>query len=87
MKKVITLGLGKVGTLVALLLSKKFEVTGGREWRAISWTTAASIAAVVEMVAEGQLPAKGFIKQEEIPYDQFMETENGQLYKHSDANF
>ena len=28
MKKIAVLGLGKVGTLVALLLSKKFEVTG-----------------------------------------------------------
>ena len=28
MKKILTLGLGKVGTLVGVLLSKKFEVTG-----------------------------------------------------------
>jgi len=38
----------------------------GQEWRAISWTTAASIAAVIEMVDNGSLPSKGFIKQEEI---------------------
>ena len=52
----------------------------GRMWRAISWTTAASIAAVVEMVAHGTLPNKGFIKQEEIVYDNFMATKNGQLF-------
>lgn len=51
------------------------------EWRAISWTTAASLAAVVEMVDKGTLPAKGFIKQEEIPFDKFMETDFGSLYK------
>jgi len=52
----------------------------GNEWRAISWTTAASIAAVVEMVSNGSLPSKGFIKQEEIPFDTFMKTTNGSLY-------
>ncbi|MGB0932157.1 MAG: saccharopine dehydrogenase family protein, partial [Chitinophagales bacterium] len=36
----------------------------GRYWRAISWTTAASLVAVIEMVANGSLPNKGFIKQE-----------------------
>ena len=54
---------------------------GGNMWRAISWTTAASIAAVVEMVADGTLPNKGFIKQEEIPFDKFLETENGGYFK------
>ncbi|MEO0337960.1 MAG: saccharopine dehydrogenase C-terminal domain-containing protein [Bacteroidota bacterium] len=53
----------------------------GRHWRAISWTTAASIAAVVEMVAEGLLPQKGFIKQEEIPFDAFLSTQNGSYFE------
>ena len=52
----------------------------GKEWRAISWTTAASVAAVVEMVANGTLPQQGFIKQEEIPFDSFLQTQNGKLY-------
>ncbi|MBU7576876.1 MAG: saccharopine dehydrogenase NADP-binding domain-containing protein, partial [Flavihumibacter sp.] len=52
----------------------------GKEWRAISWTTAASVAAVVEMVANGTLPKQGFIKQEEIPFDAFIKTKNGSLY-------
>ncbi|GAO44604.1 putative oxidoreductase [Flavihumibacter petaseus NBRC 106054] len=52
----------------------------GKEWRAISWTTAASVAAVVEMVANGTLPSKGFIKQEEISFEAFMKTKNGGLY-------
>ena len=52
----------------------------GKEWRAISWTTAASLAAVIEMVADGDLPRKGFIKQEEIPFDKFMKTRNGSFY-------
>lgn len=52
----------------------------GKEWRAISWTTAASVAAVVEMVAAGTLPQKGFIKQEDIPFDAYSKTKNGSLY-------
>lgn len=54
----------------------------GRKWRAISWTTAASIAAVVEMVAQGTLPNKGFLKQEDIDWKQFLKTENGKLFNH-----
>lgn len=52
----------------------------GKEWRAISWTTAASVAAVVEMVANGTLPQSGFIKQEDISLDHFRKTKNGSLY-------
>jgi len=51
-----------------------------QEWRAISWTTAASIAAVIEMVDKGDLPSKGFLKQEEIPFDLFLKTDNGRFF-------
>jgi len=52
----------------------------GQHWRAISWTTAASIAAVVEMVADGKLPQQGFIKQEEIDFNAFLATQNGAYF-------
>ncbi len=55
-------------------------VIDGNEWRAISWTTAASIAAVIEMVDKGTLPKKGFIKQEEIPFNKFLKTQNGKYF-------
>ena len=48
--------------------------------RAISWTTAASVCAVVEMVSEAILPERGFIKQEEISLEKFLQTRNGRLY-------
>jgi saccharopine dehydrogenase-like NADP-dependent oxidoreductase len=44
---------------------KPIEVAG-RTWRAISWTTAASVVSVVELVADGRLPQQGFVKQEDI---------------------
>jgi saccharopine dehydrogenase-like NADP-dependent oxidoreductase len=52
----------------------------GKDWRAISWTTAASIAGVIEMVNNGDLPSRGFIKQEDISYDKLIQTDNGQYY-------
>ncbi|MFN2354595.1 MAG: saccharopine dehydrogenase C-terminal domain-containing protein [Desulfopila sp.] len=52
----------------------------GTKHRAISWTTAASVCAVVEMVSDGILPQSGFLKQEDIPLDQFLQTRNGRLY-------
>lgn len=52
----------------------------GTTYRAISWTTAASVCAVVELVAKGALPHKGFIKQEEIPLDAFLTTMGGKLF-------
>ena len=52
----------------------------GRVWRAISWTTAASAAAVVELVADGRLPQSGFIKQEDIPFADLLTTKHGALF-------
>lgn len=52
----------------------------GQSWRAISWTTAGSVAAVVELVADEQLPQQGFLKQEMIPFQAFLETRNGSFF-------
>jgi saccharopine dehydrogenase-like NADP-dependent oxidoreductase len=77
---------GQVGGSVAGLYRKQYvrayqplEING-REWRAISWTTAASAAAVVELVADGQLPGAGFIRQEDIPFDDVLSTKYGALF-------
>jgi saccharopine dehydrogenase-like NADP-dependent oxidoreductase len=56
----------------------------GQEWRAISWTTAASLCAVIEMVRAGTLPSRGFLKQEDIPLDAFLKTRNGAHYLSQD---
>jgi len=53
----------------------------GQHWRAISWTTAASISAVVEMVSDGNLPNTGFVKQEDIPLEAFLNTSNGSFFR------
>ena len=53
----------------------------GRTWRAISWTTAASIVAVVELVADGRLPQRGFIKQEDIALADLFATTAGARFE------
>ncbi len=59
---------------------KPIEI-GGRTWRAISWTTAASIVAVVELVSEGRLPQTGFIKQEDIKLEDLFSTQAGARFE------
>ncbi|WP_236027403.1 saccharopine dehydrogenase family protein [Gelidibacter pelagius] len=53
----------------------------GKDWRAISWTTACSISAVVDLVSEGKLKNNGFIKQEEISLDMFLKSHFGSMYE------
>jgi len=52
----------------------------GKLWNAISWTTAGSACAVIEMVANGSLPESGFIKQEDIHLDSFFKTPTGKFF-------
>jgi saccharopine dehydrogenase-like NADP-dependent oxidoreductase len=56
----------------------------GSERTAIAWTTAGSVVAVMEMVADRLLPQQGFLKQEEIPFDVFLSTRTGSLYAVND---
>jgi saccharopine dehydrogenase-like NADP-dependent oxidoreductase len=51
----------------------------GRRWRAISWTTAASACAAVELVAGGHLPGRGFVRQEQVDLESLMATPTGKL--------
>jgi saccharopine dehydrogenase-like NADP-dependent oxidoreductase len=52
-----------------------------RNWKAISWTTAASVCAVIELVSQGSLQHHGFLKQEDISLDLFLNTPTGQFFK------
>ena len=74
------------GWIAGTLMREEFVRTylpvaiAGDTRRTIAWTTAASICAVVELVARGRLPATGFIRQETIALDAFLATCNGRLY-------
>ena len=52
----------------------------GQRWRAISWTTAASACAMVELVASGKLPHQGFVRQEDVTAADFTATTTGRLF-------
>lgn len=53
---------------------------GGKRNTAIAWTTSASVVSVICMVREGMLPQKGFIRQEEIPFAEYLKTGTGRLF-------
>ena len=52
----------------------------GRTHRAISWTTAASACAMLELVASGRLPGRGMVRQEDVRLPDFLATEYGALF-------
>lgn len=52
----------------------------GKQRTAIAWTTAGSVVAIIEMVRDGKLPNSGFLKQEDIPLDDFLSMPTGSLY-------
>ena len=52
----------------------------GKHRTAISWTTAASVVSIIEMVRDGSLRRTGFLKQEEIDIEAFLATPTGGLF-------
>lgn len=53
---------------------------GTRERSAIQITTASGICTVLDMLASGQLPQKGFVAQEEIGLERFLANRFGEAY-------
>jgi saccharopine dehydrogenase-like NADP-dependent oxidoreductase len=52
----------------------------GMEMAAIQITTACSVCAVIDMHREGKLPQSGFLKQEDVPLQDFLENRFGRHY-------
>lgn len=61
------------------------QAVGGRPLSAIQITTAASLCAVLDLLAQDQLPATGFVRQEEIALADFLGNRFGRVYAASDA--
>ncbi len=53
---------------------------GGRVRSAIQITTAAGICGVLDLLAEGRLPSRGFVRQEDIALGQFLDNRFGRYY-------
>ena len=74
----------KDGKLVQETYANKIynQVINGKQWSAIQITTAAGICAALDLLAEGKLPQKGFVRQEDINFDDFIANRFGQYYSH-----
>jgi saccharopine dehydrogenase-like NADP-dependent oxidoreductase len=55
-------------------------VVGGKMRSAIQITTASGICAVLDLLAQGKLPQKGFVKQEDIGFEAFLANRFGRAY-------
>ena len=56
------------------------QPVGGKPMSAIQITTAASVCAVADMLAAGDLPQRGFVRQEDIPLERFLANRFGRWY-------
>ena len=61
------------------------QVLAGREWTAIQTTTASSVCAVLDLLAAGKLPQRGFVSQEDIRLDDFLANRFGRAYANAPA--
>ena len=52
----------------------------GSKCSAIQMTTAASLCAVLDLHFKGKLPAKGFVRQEQVKLDDFLKNRFGSCY-------
>ncbi len=52
----------------------------GENWSGIQVTTAAGVCALVDLLREGKIPARGFVRQEEIPFRAFIENRFGKYF-------
>ncbi len=53
---------------------------GGAHWSAIQITTASAICAALDLVREGRLPQRGFVRQEDIALEDFIANRFGRNY-------
>ena len=70
------------GKLVEKIDSRRVpaKLINGKHWTGIQITTAAGVCAVLDMLKDGQVPAKGFVKMEDVSYDAFIKNRFGAEY-------
>ncbi len=71
------------GELVQITDARKIysKTVGNENWSAIQITTAAGICAAVDMHVTGELPEKGFVKQEQVDFKRFLANRFGKHYQ------
>jgi saccharopine dehydrogenase-like NADP-dependent oxidoreductase len=74
-------GMKKGGLVQETYANKVYgQRVNGVERSAIQLTTAAGICGVLDLLAEGRLPQRGFIRQEDVPLDDFINNRFGRVY-------
>jgi saccharopine dehydrogenase-like NADP-dependent oxidoreductase len=70
------------GQLVQITDARKIyhDHIGGENWSAIQITTAAGICAVLDLHVAGRLPNRGFLRQEQVDFDEFLANRFGRYY-------
>jgi saccharopine dehydrogenase-like NADP-dependent oxidoreductase len=63
-----------------LLRKVRSRDQGGTHWSAIQITTASAICAALDLVAEGKLPQRGFLRQEDVALADFLANRFGRNY-------
>ncbi|MBX3355709.1 MAG: saccharopine dehydrogenase NADP-binding domain-containing protein [Phycisphaeraceae bacterium] len=58
----------------------RHAVIGGHHWTAIQITTAAGICAMLDLLREGKVPQRGFVRNEDASYADFIANRFGQHY-------
>ena len=53
---------------------------GGHHWTAIQITTACGVTAVLDLLREGRLPSHGFVRNEDVPFADFISNRFGRHY-------
>jgi saccharopine dehydrogenase-like NADP-dependent oxidoreductase len=70
------------GQLVQMTDARKVyhRQISGENWSAIQMTTAAGVCAVLDLFVGGNLPRRGFVRQEQVDFDAFLANRFGQHY-------
>src|SRR4029079_11058205 len=72
----------RAGQLVQYTDARKIyhQHIGNENWSAIQITTAAGICAVLDLHAAERLPSRGFVRQEQVDFDEFIANRFGRYY-------
>ncbi len=78
----VTVSGGKAGRLIQESYANKIyaQTVNGHMRSAIQITTAAGICTVLDLLADGVLPTKGFVRQEDISLESFLQNRFGRAY-------
>lgn len=56
------------------------QEVAGQNWSGIQITTAAGVCGVLDLLLEGALPDRGFVRQEQVDYERFIANRFGKYY-------